>query len=141
MVKLTIDGKEVKAAEGKRILEAALENGIYIPNLCAIADVELPFGACRLCFVEIEGKRGMVTACTEPIKEGMVVHTATEEITKLRRTILDFILARHPRECLIPRWRRPVLLEPPGILWQRVWHRFRPIPTRRCRRCPPDSHN
>ena len=101
MVNLTIDGKQIQAAEGKRILEAALENDIYIPNLCAIADIELPFGACRLCFVEIEGKKGMVTACTEPIKEGMVVNVVTEEITKLRRTILDFVLSRHPHECLV----------------------------------------
>mgnify|MGYP003974186191 CR=1 FL=1 len=101
MVNLTIDGKQIQAQEGKRILEAALENDIYIPNLCAIADIELPFGACRLCFVEIEGKKGMVTACTEPVKEGIVVNVVTEEITQLRRTIIDFILSRHPHECLV----------------------------------------
>lgn len=101
MVNVTIDGKRIWTTEGKRILEAALENGIYIPNLCAIADIELPFGACRLCFVEIEGKKGMVTACTEPVRDGMVVNTVTEEITQLRRTVLDFILSRHPHECLI----------------------------------------
>ncbi len=101
MANLTIDGKNVQVNEGKRILEAALENGIYIPNLCAIADIELPFGACRLCFVEIEGKNGMVTACTEPVREGMVVHTNTPEIQRMRRNVLAFILARHPHECLI----------------------------------------
>ena len=101
MVNLTIDGKQIQAKEGKRILEAALENDIYIPNLCAIADVELPFGACRLCFVQVEGWRSMSTACTEPVKEGMVVHVVTDEITALRRTVLDFILSRHPHECLI----------------------------------------
>jgi len=100
MVTLTIDGKEIKAAEGKRILEAALENDIYIPNLCAISDIDLPFGACRLCFVEIEGKRDMVTSCTEPIKEGMVVNSNTPEIQKMRRNVLTFILAKHPHECL-----------------------------------------
>jgi len=101
VVTLTIDGKTVRTSEGKRILEAALENGIYIPNLCAIPDIELPFGACRLCLVEVEGRKEPVTACTEPVREGMVVHTVTEEITKLRRDILDFILARHPHECLV----------------------------------------
>ena len=75
MVTLTIDGKTVRTSEGKRILEAALENGIYIPNLCAIPDIELPFGACRLCLVEVEGRKEPVTACTEPVREGMVVHT------------------------------------------------------------------
>jgi len=100
MINLTIDGKQIQAKEGKRILEAALENDIYIPNLCAIKDIELPFGACRLCFVEIEGRKGMVTSCTEPVKEGMVVRTITDEITKMRRAVLEFILARHPHECL-----------------------------------------
>jgi len=101
MVNLTIDGKQIQAKEGKRVLEAALENDIYIPHLCAIADIELPFGACRLCFVEIEGKKGMVTACTEPVKEGIVVHTNTPDVQKMRRNVLAFILAKHPHECLI----------------------------------------
>lgn len=101
MVNLTIDGKQIQAKEEKRVLEAALENDIYIPNLCAISDIELPFGACRLCFVEIEGKKGMVTACTEPVKEGIVVRTNTPEIQQMRRNVLAFILAKHPHECLI----------------------------------------
>ncbi|MBM3132052.1 MAG: 4Fe-4S dicluster domain-containing protein, partial [Chloroflexi bacterium] len=100
MIALTIDGRKVETQKGKRILEAALDNGIYIPNLCAIADIELPFGACRLCFVEIEGQKAPVTACTEPVRDGMIVRTVTPEITKMRRTILDFILSKHPHECL-----------------------------------------
>ncbi len=101
MITLTIDGKKIETQKGKRILEAALENGIYIPNLCALADIELPFGACRLCFVEVEGMKEPITACTEPVREGMIVHTVTDKLTKLRRTVLDFILSKHPHECLI----------------------------------------
>ena len=101
MITLTIDDQKVEAAEGKRVLEAASDAGIYIPNLCAIADIDLPFGACRLCFVDIEGKKEPVTACTEPVREGMVVHTNTPEIQRMRRNVLAFILARHPHECLI----------------------------------------
>ncbi len=101
MITLTIDGQKVEAPKGKRILEAALEAGIYIPNLCAIKDIELPFGACRLCFVEIKGKKELVTSCTEPIREGMEVNTNTPEIQKMRRNVLTFILAKHPHECLV----------------------------------------
>lgn len=101
MVTLTIDGRQVQAEEGKRILEAASDAGIYIPNLCAISDIDLPTGACRLCFVEIEGKKESVTACTEPVKEGLVVRTNTPELQKQRRSVLEFILAKHPHECLI----------------------------------------
>ena len=99
-ITLTIDGIEVKASKGKRILEAALDAGIYIPNLCALRDIKLPFGACRLCQVEIEGKRGTVTACSEPAVDGMVVHSNTPELNNLRRNILEIMLARHPSICL-----------------------------------------
>jgi formate dehydrogenase beta subunit len=99
-ITLTIDGVEVKTTEGKRILEAALDNGIYIPNLCALRDIKLPTGACRLCQVQIEGKRGTVTSCSEPAAEGMVIHSNTPEINKLRRQILEILLARHPSVCL-----------------------------------------
>ncbi|HIE16789.1 MAG TPA: 2Fe-2S iron-sulfur cluster binding domain-containing protein [Dehalococcoidia bacterium] len=104
-VTLTIDDIEVKAARGKRILEAAIEAGIYIPNLCALQDIKLPFGACRLCQVQIEGRRGTITACSEPVADGMVVHTNTPEINSLRRKILQIMLAKHPHACLTC-WRK-----------------------------------
>jgi len=99
-VTLSIDGKEIKTVKGKRILEAALDNGIYIPNLCAIPDIKLPTGACRLCQVQIEGKRGFITACSEPAVDGMVVHSNTPEVNDFRREILQILLARHPHVCL-----------------------------------------
>jgi predicted molibdopterin-dependent oxidoreductase YjgC len=99
-ITLTIDGVEVKTTKGKRILEAALDAGIYIPNLCAIPDIKLPTGACRLCQVKIEGRRGFITACSEPAAEGMVVYSNTPEVNDLRRSILQIMLARHPHVCL-----------------------------------------
>ena len=98
-VSLTIDGKGINAVAGDRILWAALDNGIYIPNLCAIREMSEPFTACRLCFVEVEGKDMPVTACTEPVKEGMVVNTKGEKAVRLSRTALELLLASHPVDC------------------------------------------
>jgi len=98
-VTLTIDGVEVKASKGERILWVALDNGIYIPNLCAIREANLPFGACRLCFVEIEGNPRPVTACSKPVAEGMVVHTTTPRVDRLRRTAFALIISHHSVDC------------------------------------------
>jgi len=94
-----IDGKPLKARPGDKILWAALDNGIYIPNLCAIREQELPFGACRLCFVEIEGRPLPVTACTEPVAEGIHVITRSERVDQLRRTALELLLSHHDTDC------------------------------------------
>jgi bidirectional [NiFe] hydrogenase diaphorase subunit len=98
-VTLTIDGVEVKAPKGERILWVALDNGIYIPNLCALREADLPFGACRLCFIEIEGRHSLVTACSEPVAEGMVVHTTTPRVERLRRTAFELLISHHPVDC------------------------------------------
>jgi len=98
MVTLTIDGQEVKAAEGKRILEGALGNGIYIPYLCHHRDLD-PVGICRLCMVEIDGKK-MAISCKTPIREGMVVRTETPEVNKLRKISLELLIVNHPMTCL-----------------------------------------
>ena len=98
-ISLTIDGKKVRAKEGKTILWAALENGIYIPNLCAIQEKMQPSASCRLCFVEVEGENEPVVACTEPVKEGMVVHTRGKNALRLVRTSAELILASHPVDC------------------------------------------
>jgi formate dehydrogenase major subunit/NADH-quinone oxidoreductase subunit G len=96
---LTIDGKKIEAGEGKTILWVALENGIYIPNLCAIQEKTQPSASCRLCFVEVEGEKEPVVACTEPVKEGMVVHTRSKNALRLARTSAELILTSHPVDC------------------------------------------
>jgi bidirectional [NiFe] hydrogenase diaphorase subunit len=98
-ISLTIDGKKIKAHEGEKILWVALENGIYIPNLCAIYERVQPSASCRLCFVEVEGKNEPVISCTEPVKEGMVVHTQGQNALRLARTSAELILASHPIDC------------------------------------------
>jgi formate dehydrogenase major subunit/NADH-quinone oxidoreductase subunit G len=98
-VSLTIDGKKVRAAPGEKVLWAALDNGIYIPNLCAIREKFEPSAACRLCFVEIDGKDTPVTACTTSVVEGMTVNTKGTEALRLARTALQLLLASHPVDC------------------------------------------
>ncbi len=99
MVSLTIDGKRIRAAPGEKVLWAALDNGIYIPNLCAIQERSAPFASCRLCFVDIEGKDDPVAACTAPVAAGMVVNTQGENALRLARTALELLLASHPVDC------------------------------------------
>lgn len=99
MVKLTIDGKEIQAPEGEKLLWAALDNGIYIPHLCAIREAKEPYAGCRLCFVEVGGRGVPVTACTEPVAEGLVVHTTSERVDRLVRTVAELLLASHPVDC------------------------------------------
>lgn len=98
-VSLTIDGIPVKAKKGEKVLWAALDAGIYIPNLCAIREAEQPFAGCRLCFVEIEGRPAPVTACTEEVAEGMVVHSKTPRTERLRRTAAELLIAAHHVDC------------------------------------------
>lgn len=98
-VSLTIDGKEITTRAGEKILWAALDNGIYIPNLCAMRDNNEPVAACRLCFVEIEGKEEPVTACTEEVAEGMVINTRGEKALDLACTGFELLMASHPVDC------------------------------------------
>jgi len=98
-ISLTINGKEIRAIEGENLLWAALDNGIYIPNLCAIREKSEPFAACRLCFVEIEGRAKPVTACTVPVAEGMEVNTRGPEALKLARTSFELLLSSLPVDC------------------------------------------
>lgn len=98
LIKLTIDGIQVEAQRGTRILQAALDAGIYIPNLCYLPEADLPFGGCRLCYVEVEG-RGPVTSCTHPVTNDMVVHTQTPEVERLRRTAFKLLIAYHNLDC------------------------------------------
>lgn len=99
LITLTIDGKEVQAERGATVLEAARSVGIYIPTLCYDPDLK-PYGACRLCVVEIEGMRGLVTSCTTKAAEGMVVHANTEKVKSSRKINMELIIANHQGDCL-----------------------------------------
>ncbi|HHU77124.1 MAG TPA: 2Fe-2S iron-sulfur cluster binding domain-containing protein [Firmicutes bacterium] len=94
---LTIDGKEVAANEGMTILEAAQKIGIYIPTLCHHELLE-PYGACRLCMVEIEnrGRIQYVASCLYPVENNLVVRTRSEKVDKIRKMILELLLAHAP---------------------------------------------
>ena len=98
-ISLTIDDKKISCTEGKTILWVALENGIYIPNLCAIREKMQPSASCRLCFVEVNGVDEPVIACTEPVREGMVVSTRGKNALRLARTAAELLLASHPIDC------------------------------------------
>ena len=94
---LQIDGKEVKAREGMTVLEAAQSAGISIPTLCHREKLE-PFGACRICIVEVEvrGWKRLVVACVYLAKENLVVRTRSEKVDKIRKMILELLLAHAP---------------------------------------------
>lgn len=98
-VSLTIDGKKVRAPEGENLLWVALDNGIYIPNLCALRDKPEPSASCRLCFVEVQGKKPPVTACTETVEPGMVVNTRGPAALRLARTAFELLVASLPVDC------------------------------------------
>ena len=78
---------------------AALDNGFYIPNLCAIREAEPPLSSCRLCFVEIEGRSKPVTACTETVNDGMIVHLNTPNVKRLRNTAFELLLSHNHIDC------------------------------------------
>ncbi len=103
-INLTIDGKQVQVMPGMTVLDAAKLAGVYVPTLCFHPDLA-PYGACRLCIVEIEKMRGLPTACTTPVTDGMVVKTNTPQIQQFRRGVLELILTEHPHPCLTC-WRR-----------------------------------
>jgi len=98
-VALTIDGRQVTVREGATVLEAAREAGIYIPTLCYDERLE-PYGACRMCVVEIDGVPGLPAACTTVARDGMVVRTESETVSRVRRTICEMLIADHPSDCL-----------------------------------------
>ncbi len=99
MIKLTIDGKEVEVEKGVSVLTAARKANIDIPTLCFLKEINAA-GDCRMCIVEIEGRRGFSPSCITKAEEGMIVRTNTPEINEARRVILDLILSTHNRDCL-----------------------------------------
>ena len=99
MIHLTVNGREVEIEEGSTILEAARKINIDIPTLCFLKDIN-EVGDCRMCVVEVEGRRGMTPACITKVEEGMVVNTASPAILEARSVVLDLILSNHDRKCL-----------------------------------------
>lgn len=99
MVHLTVDGFEVRVPAGTSVMRAAAEIGINIPKLCATDSLDA-FGSCRLCLVEIEGRRGYPASCTTPVESGMVVRTETGRLHTLRRNVMELYISDHPLDCL-----------------------------------------
>lgn len=99
LVSLIIDGQSVTVPEGTSVMRAAMEIGTQIPKLCA-TDMLDSFGSCRLCLVEIEGRNGTPASCTTPAADGMVVHTQTGKLAKLRRGVMELYISDHPLDCL-----------------------------------------
>ena len=98
-VTLTIDGAEVKAKPGTMIIQAAMDAGMYIPYLCYYPGMK-PFGACRMCVVEVEGGPGTPASCTVPVADGMEVRTNTDQLVEARRQIMELVISEHPHGCL-----------------------------------------
>lgn len=99
LVTLEIDGKKVTVPEGTSIMHAAQVGGVTVPKLCATDSLE-PFGSCRLCLVEIEGRRGYPASCTTPVAEGIKVHTQTPKLADVRRGVMELYISDHPLDCL-----------------------------------------
>ena len=99
LVTLTIDGRETVVPAGTTVMRAAAEIGTSIPKLCATDSLK-QFGSCRLCLVEIEGRRGTPASCTTPVEAGMVVHTQTPQLHKLRKGVMELYISDHPLDCL-----------------------------------------
>ena len=98
-VSLTIDGVSVSVPEGTSVMHAASLSGVTVPKLCATDSLE-PFGSCRLCLVEIEGRRGYPASCTTPVAEGIKVHTQTPKLADIRRGVMELYISDHPLDCL-----------------------------------------
>ncbi len=99
LISLTIDNQKVQVKKGTTILQAAKQAGVDIPTLCYLKDIN-EVGECRMCIVEIEGRRGFATSCIQKAEEGMVVHTNTPEVLEARRVVLDLIISNHKIDCL-----------------------------------------
>lgn len=98
MGKMIINGKECEFTNEANILEVIRKNGFNVPTFCYRPDLKDTFGACRMCVVEVEG-RGVQSSCTMPPQDGLVIHTNTARVRRIRKTVLELLLANHDREC------------------------------------------
>lgn len=99
MIELTINGIRYQIEEHSTILQACVKEGIEIPTLCHDERLEA-YGACRMCLVQVEGWKKLVTSCTTRVQEGMVIYTKSPKVIKARREVIDLLLSNHPMECL-----------------------------------------
>lgn len=99
LITLTIDDREITVPDGTSIMRASIMAGINVPKLCATDSLE-PFGSCRLCVVEIEGRRGYPASCTTPVAEGLKVHTQTPKLADIRRGTMELYISDHSLDCL-----------------------------------------
>ncbi|MCA2990240.1 formate dehydrogenase subunit alpha [Gemmatimonas sp.] len=99
MIELTIDGMAVSVPAGTSIMQAARTVGVDIAKLCA-TDSLASFGSCRLCIVQVEGRRGLPASCTTPVESGMVVRTQTPQVARIRRNVMELYISDHPLDCL-----------------------------------------
>ncbi|HEX6687177.1 MAG TPA: NADH-quinone oxidoreductase subunit NuoG [Solirubrobacterales bacterium] len=98
-VTLIIDGREVSATEGEMLHDAAKRGDVEIPVFCYEPKLGDPVGACRMCLVEIEGIPKLQTSCSTPVRDGMVVHTRTEQVKHAQSAVVEFLLVNHPLDC------------------------------------------
>lgn len=98
-ITITIDGVEVITRQGKMVLEAAIEAGVFIPYLCYYPGMK-PFAACRMCVVGVDGGRGYPASCTLPVQTGMKVRNEASDVRELRRSVMQMLIAEHPNGCL-----------------------------------------
>ena len=98
-VSLDIDGIEVTVPAGTSVMRAAAQAGVAVPKLCATDSLDA-FGSCRLCVVDIDGRKGTPASCTTPCEDGMVVHTQTPHVAKIRRGVMELYISDHPLDCL-----------------------------------------
>jgi formate dehydrogenase major subunit len=98
-VTLSIDGADVTVPAGTSVMRAAIEAGIQVPKLCATDSLEA-WGSCRLCLVEIDGRKGTPASCTTPVEPGMRVRTQSDRLAKLRRGVMELYISDHPLDCL-----------------------------------------
>ncbi len=98
-VTLEIDGRQVTVPAGTSVMRAASDAGVKVPKLCATDSLEA-FGSCRLCLVQIEGRRGYPASCTTPVEAGMKVRTQSDPLAKLRRGVMEMYISDHPLDCL-----------------------------------------
>jgi NADH-quinone oxidoreductase subunit G len=99
-VTITVDGKTLEVDAGTLLIQAAQDNGTYIPRFCWHPRMK-PVGMCRMCLVEVEGPRGpaLITSCTIPVADGMVVDTKSDTVKKAQEGVLEFLLINHPLDC------------------------------------------